>query len=58
MATEKNPYEMIPQEGAEVVPISQEDNDIPATFEVADDGGVIVDLSGATEMEADEEVAE
>ena len=58
MATEKNPYDMIPQEGAEIVPINQEDNDIPATFEVADDGGVIVDLSGATEMEADEEVAE
>ena len=58
MATEKNPYDMIPQEGAEVVPISQEDNDIPATFEVADDGGVIVDFSGSVEMEADNQVAE
>ena len=58
MATEKNPYDMIPKQGAEVVPLNMEDNDIPATFEVADDGGVIVDLSGATEMEADEEVAE
>jgi hypothetical protein len=58
MATEKNPYDMIPQESAEVIPIDMEDTDIPATFEVADDGGVIVDLSGATEMEADEDVAE
>ena len=36
MATEKNPYDMIPEQGAEVVPLNMEDNDIPATFEVAE----------------------
>ena len=58
MATEKNPYDMIPEQGAEVVPLNMEDNDIPATFEVADDGGVIVDFSQDAEMQADEAVAE
>jgi hypothetical protein len=59
MATEKNPYDMIPQETAEIVPLEVEDNnDIPATFEVTDDGGVIVDFSENVEMEASEEISE
>ena len=41
MATEKNPYDMIPQESAEIIPIDMEDTDIPATFEVAEDGSVV-----------------
>jgi hypothetical protein len=50
---------MIPQETAEIVPLEVEDNnDIPATFEVTDDGGVIVDFSENVEMEASEEISE
>ena len=46
MATEKNPYDMIPEEVANVVPMVAEE-EISATFEVdPTDGGVIVDLSG------------
>jgi len=62
MATEKNPYEQIPQEAAPgAVPIASE-TDLDATFEVGDDGGVIVDFSGEEEeevsMEPSEDIAE
>ena len=50
MATEKNPYEQISQEAApNVVPMIPE-TDIDASFEVADDGGVIVDFASEDVM--------
>ena len=46
MATEKNPYDRIPEEVPNVVPmVPPEESELDATFEVADDGGVIVDFS-------------
>ena len=46
MATEKNPFEQIPQEISNVVPMAPaEETDINATFQVEDDGGVIVDFA-------------
>ena len=46
MATERNPFEQIPQEISNVVPMaSAEETDIDATFQVEDDGGVIVDFA-------------
>ena len=45
MATEKNPYDMIPKEVGNVVPMVAEE-EMNATFEVdPTDGGVIVDFS-------------
>ncbi len=59
MATERNPYDMMPEEVGNVVamPMEEEAN---ATFELdPSDGGVIVDFSEETvEMEASEDVAE
>ena len=59
MATERNPYDTMPQEVGDVValPIEEEAN---ATFEVdPSDGGVIVDFSEETvDMEASEYVTE
>ena len=47
MATERNPYDMKPEELGNVVPMAAVDEEINATFEVdPTDGGVIVDLSG------------
>ena len=47
MATERNPYDMKPEELGNVVPMASADEEINATFEVdPTDGGVIVDLSG------------
>jgi hypothetical protein len=58
MATERNPYDMIPQEETNVVPMSPEE-DTGTTFEVdPEDGGVIVDFDTNTEMEASEDLAE
>ena len=59
MAVEQNPYEVIPQEAPpNVVPIAPE-TDIDATFEVADDGGVIVDFAGEEAvMKPSESIAE
>ena len=59
MAVEKNPSDMIPQEAApNVVPMVPE-TDIDATFEVADDGGVIVDFASEdVVMEPSEDIAE
>ena len=57
MATERNPYDMMPEEVGDVVamPMEEESN---ATFEVDDDGGVTVDFSDNVEMEAAEDIAE
>ena len=60
MATERNPFEKIPQEAApNVVPMTPE-TDIDASFEVADDGGVIVDFASEEDitMEPSEDIAE
>ena len=46
MATERNPYDKIPEEIGNVVPMVSEDEEMNATFEVDPaDGGVIVDFS-------------
>jgi len=60
MATEKNPYDRIPEEVPNVVPMAPvEETSLDATFEVEDDGGVIVDFaSEASIMEPSEDVAE
>jgi hypothetical protein len=59
MATERNPYDMMPEEVGDVVamPMEEESN---ATFEVdPEDGGVIVDFSEqVVGMEASEDIAE
>ena len=59
MATERNPYDKIPEEVANVVPMKAEE-EMEATFEVdPTDGGVIVDFSSEeVTMSASEEVAE
>jgi hypothetical protein len=58
MATERNPFDRIPEEEINVVPLAPEVEDIDATFEIDDDGGVIVDFSESVEMEASEDIAE
>ena len=58
MATERNPFDRIPEEETNVVPLAPETEDIDATFEVAEDGGVIVDFSENVEMEASQDIAE
>ena len=58
MATERNPFDRIPEQETNVVPLAPETEDIDATFEVAEDGGVIVDFSDNIEMEASEDIAE
>jgi len=46
MATEKNPYDRIPEEVSNVVPMAPvEKTELDATFEVEDDGGVTVDFA-------------
>tara|TARA_R110002020_G_scaffold39146_1_gene116880 strand:+ start:681 stop:833 length:153 start_codon:yes stop_codon:yes gene_type:complete len=46
MATERNPFDRIPEEVPNVVPmVPVEESELDATFEVADDGGVIVDFA-------------
>ena len=46
MATERNPFDRIPEQETNVVPLGPEIEDIDATFEVDPaDGGVIVDFS-------------
>ena len=52
MATERNPFDRIPEQETNVVPLTPESEDIDATFEVDDDGNVIVDFSDPVEMEA------
>ena len=60
MATERNPFDKIPQEVSNVIPMAPaEQTDIDATFEVADDGGVIVDFASEDiVMEPSESIAE
>ena len=60
MATERNPFEQIPQEVSNVVPMAPaEETDMNATFQVEDDGGVTVDFAGEEViMEPSEEIAE
>ena len=60
MATERNPFETIPEELSNVVniPTPQETVIGEPTFEVDSDGGVIVDLEGIVEMGAEESVQE
>ena len=58
MATERNPFDRIPEQETNVVPLTPESEDIDATFEVDDDGNVIVDFSNNVEMEASEDIAE
>ena len=58
MATERNPFDRIPEEETNVVPLAPETEDIDATFQVAEDGGVIVDFSENVEMEASQDIAE
>ena len=58
MATERNPFDRIPEQETNVVPLGPEIEDIDATFEVAEDGGVIVDFSENVEMKASEDIAE
>jgi len=59
MAVEQNPLEQIPQEeNIQVVPEAAMEDNLNATFEVEDDGGVIVDFTENAEMEAKGSVAE
>jgi len=61
MATERNPFEQIPEQPTNVVPM----NPVPiaeeqeATFELEPDGGIMVDFTGtAIEMEAEAPIKE
>ena len=60
MATERNPFETMPEEVSNVVPMADMESTSEATFEVdPDDGGIIVDFSEENvEMEASEDIAE
>ena len=60
MATERNPFDKIPEEVSNVIPLAPVENtDIDATFEVADDGGVIVDFASEdVTMQPSEDIAE
>ena len=60
MATERNPFDKIPEEVSNIIPMAPaEQTDIDATFEVADDGGVIVDFASEDiVMEPSESIAE
>ena len=60
MATERNPFETMPEEVSNVIPMADMENTSEATFEVdPTDGGVIVDFSEENiEMEASEDIAE
>ena len=60
MATERNPFDRIEKELANVVPLNpvSMDEEQEATFELEPDGGVIVDFSTTVEMEAEEPVKE
>ena len=60
MATERNPFEQIPQEISNVVPLNpvEVSEEQEATFEVEPDGGVIVDFTRTIEMEAEAPIKE
>ncbi len=60
MATERNPFEQIPEQPTNVVPMSPVPvaEEQEATFELEPDGGVIVDFRNTIEMEAEDTVKE
>ena len=60
MATERNPFEQIPQAISNVVPLNpvEVDEEQEATFEIEPDGGVIVDFTRTIEMEAEAPIKE
>ena len=60
MATERNPYDMMPEEVGNVISMPMPEEESGATFELdPEDGGVTVDFSEETvNMEASEEIAE
>jgi len=59
MATERNPFESMPQEVSNVIPMTEMEETENATFEVDPvDGGVTVDFSETVEMEASEDISE
>ena len=58
MATERNPFDRIPEQETNVVPLTAELEEMNATFEVDDDGSVTVDFSDNIEMQASEDIAE
>jgi hypothetical protein len=60
MATERNPFEQIPQEVSNVVPLTpvEIDEEQEATFELEPDGGVTVDFNRTVVMEADAPIKE
>jgi hypothetical protein len=61
MATEKNPYDQIPQEAPPSVIPAASETELDATFEVENDGGVVVDFASEEEevsMEPSEDVTE
>jgi len=60
MAIEKNPYETIPEEVPNVVPMTPvEETELDATFEVEEDGGVTVDFASEDiVMEPSESISE
>ena len=60
MATERNPFEQIPQEVSNVIPMSPlpMEEEQEATFEVEPDGGVTVDFTNTVVMEAEAPIKE
>ena len=60
MATERNPFEQIPEEVSNIVDIPKPEEAAVAqpTFEMDTDGGVIVDLEGTSEMKPEEDIEE
>jgi len=60
VATERNPFEQIPQAISNVVPLNpvEVDEEQEATFEIEPDGGVIVDFTSTIEMEAEAPIKE
>jgi len=60
MATERNPFEKIPEEVANVIPMNPTpvEDEQEATFEVEPDGGVTVDFTRTVVMEAEAPIKE
>ena len=60
MATEKNPFEQMPQDAPNVVPMEavKETENTETTFELSDDGGVIVNFDQSTEIETERSATE
>jgi len=60
VATERNPFEQIPQAISNVVPLNpvEVDEEQEATFEIEPDGGVTVDFTRTIEMEAEAPIKE